>query len=80
MCPLVSDTPKTGFVYLIIDEILAFQTYLDSLRDELSRLEAAEVSEERIRSTARDLSQAMSDFRRSAATLKVKGWFGVSIR
>ena len=61
------------------DEMNALRTYLDALRDELAQLDSVEVSEERIRAKVRDLSTAISDFKRSAGLLKVKGWFGVSM-
>jgi hypothetical protein len=57
-------------------EIEAFHDCLDALKVELSQLESADVSEERIRTKARELASAMDDFRKSADNLKATGWFG----
>lgn len=59
------------------DEMNCLRTNIATLRDEISQLDSAEVSEQRIRAHARDLSTAIEDYKRSADILKVKGWFGV---
>lgn len=59
------------------DEMACVRKYVADLKEELSKLDAAEVSEERIRTRARELSKAIEDYKRSADILKVKGWFGV---
>ena len=61
------------------DEMRALRQDIDSLKNELSTLDAVEVSEARIRAKARELERSMANFKSSADLLKVKGWGGVSM-
>lgn len=61
------------------DEMALFRKCMQELRAALTALESREIRTDIIKSKAKQLTDAMDQYKASADIIKAKGWFGVSL-